>query len=149
MSDFKRLQRIAKSMIPRFSFKPQSEYSMEDAHDMINDLGIQIPPKVLKLLLSKDEILDDFVEGVVALRREIKRDVLDEFGLIDAELEPQVLIDGQTVTFCIQHKKEFLIFAEYTLPELPPASTPEQPAERKPKSTDDSPPEKPLDIPID
>jgi len=149
MSDFKRLQRIAKSMIPRLSFRSQAEHSMEDARDMINDLGIQIPPKALALLLSKDEILDDFAEGVVALKREIKRDVLDEFGLIDAELEPQVLVDGQTVAFFVMHKKESLIFAEYTLPELPPAPSPEKSADTTPPKTDDSPPEKPMDIPIE
>ncbi|MEM7658620.1 MAG: hypothetical protein AAF399_21020 [Bacteroidota bacterium] len=122
MSEFKRLKRAAKSYLPRFDWRKEDPYTHEDARHMINDLGMQMSAEVLDLLVEKDDVLDDFLQGIASLEGEIKGPVLTEFGFIDAELEPSVLVEGQRVSFFIRHKKEALIFAEYTLEELPPAA---------------------------
>lgn len=113
MSEFKRLERIVRSLIPRFPSNAKRNYSLADARHMINELGIQMPPNVLEYLVSDDAILDDFLSGIYDLETRLKRKVTDEYQSIDQGLDPKVYIEDGEVGFSITHKARELVFAEY------------------------------------
>ena len=116
MSDFKRLQRILKSRIPRFPKGSDYSYTLEDARMMITDLGLELSPKAFEYLTHTDVVLDDFNTGVYLLEDRIGRRITTEFNIIDPELEPKVYEEEGVVGFSIKHKKQELVFAEYEIP---------------------------------
>ncbi|MEM7371496.1 MAG: hypothetical protein AAF587_22980 [Bacteroidota bacterium] len=113
MSDFYRIKRLAKSLVPRFSRSRTYEYTLSDAHMMITDLGMNIPPEILEKLVSNDRILDDFLTSIYQLEKEIRQTAITEFATIKPELEPKVYLEDGMVGFTIMHKGEELVFAEY------------------------------------
>lgn len=113
MSDFKRLERLVKALIPRLPRAEDRQYQLSDARHMINDLGLQMPPEVLAYLIERDAILDDFLMSVYGLERELRRKVVTDFGVIDEALDPKVYIEDGTVGFSVTHKGRELVFAEY------------------------------------
>lgn len=116
MSDeFSRLKRLAKSLIPRFPKGKERYYTPSDARMMINELGLQMSPEVLKYLVSRDAILDDFINSIYQLEQEIRKRVVTEFGTIDHEYEPRVYVEGQVVGFSVTYKNEEIVFAEYEM----------------------------------
>ncbi|MEL6624890.1 MAG: hypothetical protein AAFQ83_05975 [Bacteroidota bacterium] len=117
--DFKRLKRLIKSVIPRFTTTSAgSRYRLEDAKVMINDLGLQMSPETLAKMLSRDDILDDFLMSIHELERDLKQKVITDFYTIDPLLAPKVYDLGKEVGFTIISRKgEEIVFAEYTLDE--------------------------------
>ena len=115
MSEFKRLERIVKSLIPRIPRAEDRQYQLSDARHMINDLGLQMPPEVMAYLLERDTILDDFIMSIYALERELRRKVITDFDTIDEALDPKVYVEGNEVGFSVTHQGRELVFAEYRL----------------------------------
>jgi hypothetical protein len=116
MSEFKRLERLVKALIPRLPRAENRQYQLADARHMINDLGMHIPPEVLAYLLAQDAILDDFLMSIYALEKELRRKVVTEFATIDEALEPKVYVEEALIGFSVTHKARELVFAEYQLP---------------------------------
>jgi hypothetical protein len=117
MSEFKRLERLVRSLIPRFPRDPKRQYALADARHMINELGLQMPPEVLSFLVSDDAILDDFIHSIYDLEARLGRKVIDAHGAIDAALDPQVYVEGGEVGFSITHRGKEMVFAEYRFAE--------------------------------
>lgn len=115
MAEFYRIKRLAKSLVPRFSRSRTYEYTLSDAHMMITDLGMSIPPEVLDQLVSNDLILDDFLTSIYQLEKEIRKKAVTEFATLKPELEPKVYLEDGMIGFTITHKGEELVFAEYSL----------------------------------
>lgn len=116
MSEFKRFQRLAKSLIPRFPKGGERTYSPEDARMMINDLGMQIPADALAHLVESDEILDDFINSIYQLEHKWKKRVVTDYSCIDPELDPKVYVADGVIAFTVKGKKGEVIFAEYDWP---------------------------------
>lgn len=117
MSEFKRLKRLAKSLIPRFPRDEDRQYSLDDARNMINDLGLSLSPEALGYVIHDDKILDDFVNGIHNLENKLRRKVVNEQALINPDLDPKAYEEDQTVGFTVTYKGEEIVFAEYDLPE--------------------------------
>jgi len=115
MSEFSRLKRLTKSLIPRFPRSGERTYSPSDARMMISELGIHMPSAVYTRLVEQDAILDDFVNSIYQLERKLRRRVITDMAIIDEELNPQVYVENGTVGFSITHKDEEIVFAEYEL----------------------------------
>lgn len=113
MSDFTRLKRIAKSLVPRWPASGEKNYSFEDARLIINDLGMKLSPEMLASLLSRTETLDDFLGSIYELEHKLKRPVVTELATIDPVLEPDVHVEGSKVAFSVKWREERLVFAEY------------------------------------
>lgn len=119
MSDFKRIQRLAKSLIPRFPKNREKYWEHSDVRNMINDLGLQMSPEVLSKLVNNDQVLDDFISSIYQLERRINREVITEFATIDTDYDPKVYVEDGEVGFSITHKGKEIVFAEYKLGDLP------------------------------
>ncbi|MDX2250581.1 MAG: hypothetical protein SF052_27615 [Bacteroidia bacterium] len=117
MSDFKRLARLTKSIVPRFERGRSRYLNHDDARMMINDLGMQMSPEVLKKLIFNAEILEDFINSVYQLEQKINKEVVTEYATIDIEYNPKVYVEGHTVGFSITYKDKEVVFAEYDLEE--------------------------------
>lgn len=115
MSDYKRLERMIRSLIPRFPRAEDRQYSLKDARNMINELGLQMPADVLDFLVSRDTILDDFINSIHDLEAKLRRKVVNDHGEIDEELEPKVYVEEDEVGFSVTHKGKEIVFAEYPL----------------------------------
>ena len=116
MSDFKRLQRLIKSAIPRFPRGSEYSYSLEDARMMINDLAMSMSPEALAFMTSKDTILEDFLECIYHMEDRVGKRIVTEFAVIDAKYHPQVYEEDGLLGFTIQHKNKEIVYAEYELP---------------------------------
>ncbi|RMG56200.1 MAG: hypothetical protein D6722_26840 [Bacteroidetes bacterium] len=116
MSDFARLQRLAKSLIPNFGRDRSRHYDHDDARNIINDLGLQIPPPVLAFLVTSDTILEDFVTSLYELEAHLRKPVVTESATLDSAFMPQVYVEPHQVAFSVTHKGKEVIFAEYDLP---------------------------------
>lgn len=116
MSDFARLQRLAKSLVPRFGRDRTRHYDHDDARNIINDLGLQIPPRVLAFLIGSDTILEDFVNSLYELEAHLRKSVVTEYATLDSAFMPQVYVEPHQVGFSITHKGKEIVFAEYELP---------------------------------
>ncbi|MEZ4772255.1 MAG: hypothetical protein R3D00_03665 [Bacteroidia bacterium] len=117
MSDFKRLTRLSKSIIPRFERGRSRHYNHGDARMMINDLGMQMSPEVLQKLVSNAEVLEDFLNSIYQLEQKINKEVVTEYATIDTEYEPKVYVEERSVGFSITYKGKEVVFAEYELEE--------------------------------
>ena len=113
MSEFKRLKRLTKSLIPRFPRSGQKNYSPSDARMMISELGIHMPSEVYTYLVERDAILDDFINSIYELERKLRRKVVTDMATIDEELNPQVYVEDGMAGFSVTHKGEEIVFAEY------------------------------------
>jgi len=117
MSEYKRLKRVLKSLIPSFPRDEDRQYSLADARNMINDVGLQMSAEVLDKLVSKDKILDDFLSNIYYLESDIGRKVVTDYATIDMKYNPRVYVEGDLVGFSVTHKGEEIVFAEYELGE--------------------------------
>lgn len=118
MSEIPRLKRLVKSILPDFSFKRRDVsdyYQPEDARNMINELALQIPPKVLKGLLNSAVALDEFITGIYLAEDDIGQKIVTARGEIDTVYEPQVHLSDNRIAFTITYRMEEIIFAEYKL----------------------------------
>ncbi len=118
MSEYNRLKRVVRSLMPDFTTRRKDikqYYDVDDARMMINELGMQIPPKILKGLLNSDAALDEFVNGVYLVEDEIKRKIVTNRSIIDPQYQPQVHLEENLIGFTITHKREEIIFAEFKL----------------------------------
>lgn len=115
MSEYKRLKRVLKSLIPRFPKDEDRQYSLADARNMINDVGLQMSSEVLEKIVSKDKLLDDFLDDIYYLESDIGRKVVTDYATIDMKYNPRVYVEGDLVGFSITHKGEEIVFAEYEL----------------------------------
>ncbi|MCB0840813.1 MAG: hypothetical protein KDD99_29295 [Bacteroidetes bacterium] len=115
MSEFKRFQRLAKSIIPRFKRGDDEYYSREDARNMINDLGMQMEPEVLAKLIENEEVLEDFTNSIYQLEKKVRKKVVTDFATIDLEFEPKVYVEDGVVGFTIVHRGDEIVFAEYKI----------------------------------
>ncbi|MEZ4825776.1 MAG: hypothetical protein R3C61_05695 [Bacteroidia bacterium] len=115
MSDFKRLARLSKSIIPRFERGNSRHFNHDDARMMINDLGMQMSPDVLKKLVSNPDVLEDFLNSIYQLEQKLHRKVVTEYATIDLEYDPKVYVEDGTVGFSITWKEKEVVFAEYRL----------------------------------
>ncbi|RMG23767.1 MAG: hypothetical protein D6730_13835 [Bacteroidetes bacterium] len=113
MSELKRFQRLAKSLIPRFPRGRERHYTLEDARMMINELGMQMPPEALAYLLDSDERLDDFLNAIYNLEEKFRRKVVTPQATIDEALDPKVYVEAGTIAFTVKGKRGEVIFAEY------------------------------------
>ena len=117
MSEFQRLERLVRSLIPRIPRDPARQYSLTDARNMINELGMQIPPEVMAYLLARDAILDDFINSLYDLEARLNRKVVDQHGVIDPSLQPQARVEAGQVAFTIVHRGQEKVFTEYSFDE--------------------------------
>lgn len=117
MSELKRLERIVRSLIPRIPRDPDRQYSLADARNMINELGLQMPPEVMAYLLERDAILDDFISSIYDLEARLNRKVVQPQGTLDEQLQPRVRVEEGKVAFTIEHRGQEKVFAEYDLTE--------------------------------
>lgn len=115
MSEYNRLKRILKSVIPRFPKGSDRQYNHSDAKMILNDLGMEIPAKVLAKMMSSDAILEDFVNNLYHLEADIRKRVVNEFSVIDPKFEPKVYNEDGMLGFSIRHKGEEIVFAEYRI----------------------------------
>lgn len=120
MSDFSRLNRLMKSLIPNFGKKRERYYSFDEARMMIADLGMAIPPEMLQKLLETEALLDEFLNSLYQLEDEIgKGSIVTDFSVIDAAYQPTVHVEENKIAFSVTYKKLFqtqqLVFVEYTL----------------------------------
>jgi hypothetical protein len=118
MSDFKRFKRAVKSMLPRIGKKRDRYYDYGDARLMINDLGLQMSADVLAYLVSRTDVLEDFIQGVYFFEDDIrKKDVVIDPTVINSKYEPKVYVEDGKVEFTASYGGDEIIFAEYQLPE--------------------------------
>jgi hypothetical protein len=119
LDEYKRLKRMFKSLIPRFPRDEDRQYTLSDARNMINDLGIQMSPEALERLVSSDLILDDFINNIYFLEEDIGRKVITEFATIDMKYNPRVYEDQaeNLIGFSVTYRGEEIVFAEYPLRE--------------------------------
>ncbi|MEO0896101.1 MAG: hypothetical protein AAFY71_06880 [Bacteroidota bacterium] len=118
-TEYKRIKRLVKSLIPRMNRKAgRRNYKLEDARHMINELGMQMPAELLSYLIEDNKVLDDFATSVQALEDELDMEVVDQFSSFFPDLEPKVYIERSenVVGFTINTGGEEIIFAEYPLP---------------------------------
>jgi hypothetical protein len=118
MSDYRRFRRLAKSIMPDFSRSRRDigqYYDNDDARMMINELAMEIPPKVLKALLRSDKAMDDFINGVYLAEDDIGKRIVTDRAIISSQYAPQVHIEDGVLMFTVRHKGEEIIFAEYKL----------------------------------
>ena len=114
MSELNRLKRIVKSYIPRTPRDPKRRYSYEDAHLMINDLGMSLSPEALSFLVNTDTVLDDFVGSVYELEYKLKRKATTDLKTLDPELSPKVYEEYGRIVFTATYDGEEWVFAEYS-----------------------------------
>ncbi|MCI4667878.1 MAG: hypothetical protein MRZ79_06930 [Bacteroidia bacterium] len=118
-SEYKRLKRVAKSLIPRFNKSPnRKHYQLNDAKHMLNELGMQMSPALLKYLTEDDRNLDEFIDGIYALEDELGVPVVNEFGSVRPDLSPQVYVvtEERVIGFSVVYGGEEIVFVEYTIP---------------------------------
>ena len=116
MSDFKRLERLAKSLIPRIPRDEDRQYTLEDARMMLTDLGLQMSPAVLRFLTEDDNKLDDFLMNVYQLEQKFRRKVITDFATLAPDLDPKVYVEDGKAGFSVTRKGKEIVFAEYDLP---------------------------------
>ncbi len=115
MSEFKRLQRLLKSLIPSFSNRSSSNYQYEDATLMINDLSYTIQPEKLEYLLSRNEALYEFIQGVEKIEIRTGKSLINDVGTIDSSFQPQGHEEGDRVWFTITYKGKERTIASYII----------------------------------
>jgi len=120
MSEFSRLNRLVKALVPNFSKKRERYYSFDEARMMIADLAMPIPPEMLQKLLDTDALLDEFINSLYQVEDEIgKGSIVTEFSTIMADYQPSVHIEENKIAFTVTYKKLFqahqTVFVEYSL----------------------------------
>ncbi|WNJ21116.1 hypothetical protein [Pontibacter sp. G13] len=115
LPEFNRFKRLVRSWMPNFSRPVGKHHTLEDARNMITDLGMQMSPKALDFLVSRDTILDDFLMAVYQMESEFRRPVVTPQATIAEDLEPKVYETDENIGFTIKHRGEEMVFAEYQL----------------------------------
>jgi hypothetical protein len=120
MSEFSRLNRLVKALVPNFSKSRERYYSFDEARMMIADLGMAIPPEMLAKLLDTDALLDEFINSLYQLEDEIgKGSIVTESSTIMADYQPSVHVEDNKIAFSVTYKKLFqthqTVFVEYSL----------------------------------
>ncbi len=116
MSEFSRLKRITKSLLPSLRKHRENYYNFEDARMAINDLGMGIAPELLLKLVGNDAILDDFIGSLYQLEDDFGKPVLNASSVILPELQPKVYTEGERIAFTVTYgtfRKQEIVFAEY------------------------------------
>ncbi|MEM6764274.1 MAG: hypothetical protein AAF824_06995 [Bacteroidota bacterium] len=116
MSNLDRLERIIKSRLPRFPKTIDYTYSIKDARNMINDLGLSLSPEALAYLTETETVLDDFLEGIYHVENKFRKRVASERAILKEEFSPQVYEEDSKATFTLTYRDKEYIFAEYELP---------------------------------
>lgn len=119
-SEYERLRRIAKSLIPRFKRPTERRnYHLSDARHMLNELGMQMSPSLLNHLVEDDRKLDEFIDGIYALEDDLGISVINEFNSIRPELSPRVYVvnEERIIGFSVIYGGEEVVFVEYAFPE--------------------------------
>ncbi|MDX1906097.1 MAG: hypothetical protein SF053_03625 [Bacteroidia bacterium] len=115
MSDLHRLERLAKSLIPRFPQGGERYYTHSDARLAINGLGLNLQPETLAYLVEHDVILEDFVNSLYHLEHRTGKSVLTEFAEIDPDYTPAVYEESGKVVFTVVVRGKEIVFAEYQI----------------------------------
>lgn len=114
MSEYKRIERLIKSLIPRFDRRPtDANYQLADVRHMINELGLHMTPGALQHVLADDKIVDDFLMSIIELERYLGKRVVLEDMTIDPELVPRVYEEDGVIGFSVEAKDQEIVFAEY------------------------------------
>lgn len=116
MSELSRLERIAKSLIPRIPRGSKQQYKLEDARNMINDFGLGLTPEALEFLVSSDTHLDDFLMGVYHLENKIEKRVVTDFATISEKLNSKVYEADGKIIFTVEWRGKERVFVEYDYP---------------------------------
>ncbi|NOK86067.1 MAG: hypothetical protein GFH27_549397n15 [Chloroflexi bacterium AL-W] len=113
MSELSRLERIAKSLIPRIPRGQNRQYQLEDARNIINDLGLQLSPAALAYLVSNSSRLDGFLMDIYHVEQAIGKKVVTEFATIDEQYQPKVYEEEGKIAFSLTWKGKERVFSEY------------------------------------
>ncbi|MEM9985063.1 MAG: hypothetical protein AAF804_08195 [Bacteroidota bacterium] len=117
MSEFKRLERIIRSLIPRFPRNRDRYYSITDARNILNELGLHMSPEALAFMLAEDTRMDDFINAIYDLEARLGKKAVDESGNLDEGLDPKVYEEDGELGFSVTHRGKEYVFAEYELSE--------------------------------
>ncbi len=115
MSDLRRLERIAKSLIPRIPRGSKQQYTLDDARNMINEFGIDLSPEALAFLTQDDIHLDSFLMGVYHLENKIGKRVVTDQATIVEDLSPKVYEEEGTIAFTVLWRGKERVFAEFEM----------------------------------
>ena len=115
MSEFKRVERIIRSLVPRFPRNRDRHYSLTDARNILNELGLQMSPEALAYMLAEDTRMDDFINAIYDLESRLGKKTVNESGNLDEELEPKVYEEEGDLGFSVTHRGKEYVFAEYRL----------------------------------
>ncbi|MDP5169126.1 MAG: hypothetical protein NWR72_02685 [Bacteroidia bacterium] len=129
MSELSRIERLAKSLIPRFPRSSNRHYKLEDARNMINEFGLDLTPGALAFLVNNDIHLDDFLMGVYHLENKIGKKVTSDFATIDEAFSPKVYEEDGTIAFTATWKGKEQVFVEYEYGERTPKTVKDIPIE--------------------
>lgn len=116
MSELRRLERLAKSLIPRIPRGEDRQYTLEDARHMINELGLQMSPEALAFMTGDSNRLDDFLMNVYHLEEKVGKKVTTDSRSIDERYEPKVYEEDGTLAFSVTWRGKERVFAEYQVP---------------------------------
>ena len=118
MSEYKRLRRVLKSLMPDFGGRRRDVddyYDQKDAINIVNELAMEIPPKVFKGLINSERALDDIITGIYLVEDEIGEPIVNDHKIIDLQFEPKVYIEEGVMGFTVSTGKEEIVFAEFRL----------------------------------
>ena len=117
MSEFKRFSRLIKSYIPDFSRRRDigDYYQKEEARAIINEMAMDIPPKVLSAILGSEKILEEFISGIYQVEDKIRKKIVTEHSVIDPKYDPKAIIEEGRLVFTVKLKGEETLFAEFRL----------------------------------
>lgn len=116
MSTFKRLERLAKSLMPKFTGHKGRHYSHDDVRLILTGLGMQMAPADLAYLTDTPEVLEDFMLSLYALEQKIGKRAVTDMLELDEELNPKVYKEEQTLGIAITFRGKEMLMAEYQLP---------------------------------
>lgn len=113
MSELRRLERIAKSLIPRIPRGAKQQYKLEDARNMINEHGMDLSPEALAFLVDEDIHLDSYLMGVYHLENKLKKRVVTDQATIVEELAPKVYEEEDQIIFTVTWGGKERVYVEY------------------------------------
>lgn len=116
MSQLKRLERLVKSLVPRFPRDPKRQYTLDDARMMINEMGMDLQPQTLAYLVDNEEFLDEFINSVYHVENKLGKGIITESATIDPIYEPQAYEEDGNVGFTVKLRRKEVVFAEYEIP---------------------------------
>lgn len=124
MSSFERLRRLFKSYTPRIGRGDRAPYTHADARNMINEMAMDIPPKVLQGLLANAEAMEDFVSGLYRAERSLGKSLSTISGEIDPAYSPKALLEENLLRFVIHYRNREHELARFKLNYSKPPAPP-------------------------